>query len=357
MYDFLIIGGGIAGVSAAARLAPHGSVLLLEAEDALGYHASGRSAAMFEESYGKASTIALNKASKAHHETAHGGVLSPRGLMLLGSEDHAAFEADLTALQLHEIGLDEALAMLPILDQSFVQRVGYHAEAWDIDTDLLLQNYARDCRKHGGEIRPKAPVAAISRLATGWQVRAAGEVFDGRILINAAGAWADPVAELAGIAPIGITPHRRSMAQIPAPGGHDVNAWPMLFGPGENWYAKPQAGKLLVSPADEDPVEPHDAWADDLTLAEGLARYERHVTESVTRVETSWAGLRSFAPDRQLVLGPEPSEPSFVWCAGQGGYGMQTSPAASQFLADLLTGATPEIDAATVALLLPDRLR
>jgi glycine/D-amino acid oxidase-like deaminating enzyme len=181
--------------------------------------------------------------------------------------------------------------------------------------------------------------------------------FGADLLVNAAGAWADPVAQMAGVAPLGIVPHRRSMARIPAPEDQDLRDWPMFFGVSESWYAKPDAGALLVSPADEDPVDPHDAWADDMVLAEGLARYEAMVRTPVTRLIASWAGLRSFAPDRALVLGPDPDVPSFIWCAAQGGYGFQTAPAASQLLADLTLGRDPALPADLVAQLRPDRLR
>ena len=156
---------------------------------------------------------------------------------------------------------------------------------------------------------------------------------------------------------MGVIPHRRSMARLAAPGGQDVRHWPMFFGVGETWYAKPDAGALLVSPADEDPVEPQDAWADDLVLAEGLARYEEMVSIPVTRPIATWAGLRSFAPDRALVLGPDPDELTFIWCVGQGGYGFQTAPAASALLADLVMGRIPKIPAEFVAQITPDRLR
>jgi glycine/D-amino acid oxidase-like deaminating enzyme len=356
MSDFLIIGGGIAGISAAARLSHLGSVTVLEAEDGLGYHASGRSAAMFEETYGKASTIALNHASKDYHMTANGGVLSPRGLMLLGTaRDQAAFAHDVTSMKMDPISVSQARAMVPILDPDVITQAGYHAAAWDIDTDLLIQNFAREARAKGGQILTGAKVHDIANTAGAWTVTSDKGTHEGRLLVNAAGAWADHIAHLAGVRPLRLQPYRRSMALIPAPGGHDISAWPMLFGPGETWYAKPDAGKLLVSPADEDPVEPHDAWADDMVLAEGLARYEAYVTEPVTRLEGSWAGLRTFAPDRCLVIGFDPQDPSFFWQAGQGGYGIQTSPAASQLAADLIAGRPPELDAAAVAGLSPAR--
>ncbi|MEX0319422.1 MAG: NAD(P)/FAD-dependent oxidoreductase [Ruegeria sp.] len=356
MIDFLIIGGGIAGLSAGARLSAHGSVTVLEAEDALGYHASGRSAALFEQNYGLPPTVALSQASAEYHRSANGGYLSPRGLLLIGGLDQrAAFEADVRDLGMHEITMDKACAHVPILNPDTVAFAAHHGEAQDIDTDRMLQDFARAIRSNGGQVLTKRRVTGITKEQH-WQVEA-GEMFEARNLVNAAGAWADQVAQMAGIAPIGITPCRRSMARLPAPGSHDVSGWPMMLGVGESWYAKPDAGKLLVSPADADPVEPHDAYADDIVLAEGLARYEEYVTEPVTRVETNWAGLRSFAPDKTLVLGPDPDQPSFVWVAGQGGYGFQTAPAAGQLVADLVTGTAPELAPDMVAALRPERLR
>ncbi len=313
MFDFIVIGGGIAGASAAGRLSELGTVCVLERETALAYHASGRSAALFEQSYGLPSTIALNEASAAYHFDANGGYTSPRGLMLAGTDENKAdFEADCDKMHMQVISADEARAMIPILNDRVV-RAGYHKEAWDLDTDRMVQDFASQVRKSGGEVRTSAEVTAVTRTGTGWAVSLGDEVLEGRMLVNAAGAWVDQLAEMAGITPIGIRPLRRSMARIPAPGEHDVSSWPMLFGPGEQWYAKPDAGALIVSPAEEHQVEPMDAWADDMVLAEGLARYEEHVTEPVTRLLSNWAGLRSFAPDRNLVLGPDNNDPSFIW--------------------------------------------
>lgn len=355
MIDFIVIGGGIAGTSVGSRLSALGRVVVLERESALAYHASGRSAALFEESYGLPSTIALNEASRDYHFTANGGVTSPRGLMLIGNATNTdAFDADLISMKMDDVGRDAGLAMVPILNDT-VTRVGYHADAWDLDTDRLVQNFARDVRASGGEVRTSAEVTAITRTAQGWDVTVGTETLSARNLVNAAGAWVDVIAKMAGIAPVGITPLRRSMARIPAPANLDVSRWPTMFGPGENWYAKPDAGALLVSPANENPSEPMDAWADDMELAEGLARFEAHVTEPVTRMLSNWAGLRSFAPDRNLVLGPDANDPSFIWMAGQGGYGFQTAPAASQLVADLVAGTPPQIAADMVTRLTPDR--
>ncbi len=358
MSDIIVVGGGIAGLSAAARLSSDAKVTVLEAEAHTGHHASGRSAALYEENYGLPSTVALNTASKAYHFEANGGYLSPRGFLILAKDDEKeAFDADSATLGADPITPARALDLVPILNADRLAYAGYHAEAYDIDTDRLMQDFARVLRGNGGQVLTKSPVTAIERTSGGWTVTAGGTTHSCATLVNAAGAWADQVARMAGIAPLGITPHRRSMARIPAPGGHDPGQWPMFFGVGETWYAKPDAGALLISPAEEDPVEPHDAWAEDMTLAEGIARYEEMVTLPVTRLLTSWAGLRSFAPDRALVLGPDPSDTTFVWSAGQGGYGFQTAPAASQLVADLVMGRTPRIAAGLVAELTPDRLR
>ena len=354
MDDFLVIGGGAAGLSAGAALSALGRVRVLEGEAGLGHHASGRSAALFEENYGLPSTRALNTASRPHHEAA--GVLAPRGLMLVGDAgEAAAFAADVASMRLEEIGGDEARTRVPILSAR-VDRAAVHEDAFDIDVDRLLQGFARTIWAAGGTVETGRAVDAITRIPGGWRIEA-GEALEARHLVNAAGAWADAVAGMAGIAPLGLRPLRRSMARLAAPGGHDLRGWPMLFGPGESWYTKPDAGALLVSPAEEDPAEPHDAFADDMVIAEGLARYEAWVTEPVTRPLATWAGLRTFAPDRSLVIGPDPGDPAFLWCAGQGGYGVQTAPAAGRHLAERVAGRGPEVGADMAAMLDPARLR
>ncbi|RUS60889.1 FAD-binding oxidoreductase [Pseudorhodobacter sp. E13] len=354
-YDFVIIGGGIAGISCAARLAGAGRVLVLEAEAALAHHASGRSAALYEPRYGLAPVVALSLASAAYFHGAQ-GVLSPRGMMIVAKkDDRALFEADATGMELAPISLEAAREIVPILNPETVAHVALADHAWDIDTDLLLQGFARQARAQGAEILTKAPVTAITREAKGWRVETPQGAFGARVLINAAGAWVDVVAAMAGVRALGFTPLRRSMARIPAPGGQDVSRWPMIFGAGETWYAKPDAGALIVSPAEEEPSVPHDAFADDMVLAEGLARYEEMVTEPVTRMLANWAGLRTFSPDRVPVIGFDTGDPAFFWLAGQGGYGFQSAPAASQLAADLLTGQGSALEAGVVASLSPQR--
>lgn len=353
--DFLIVGGGIAGVSAAARLSELGTVILLEAEDVLAHHASSRSAALYEPRYGAPAVVGLSMTSEAHFRSLP-GVLSPRGLMLVAkAEAREAFETDVEAMAFDPISVAEAREIVPILNPEVVALAGYASHAEDVDTDLLIQGFAREAKGRGAQVVTKARVSGIAREGAGWRVSSAVGEFTARMIVNAAGAWVDQVAAMAGVRPLGFTPYRRSMARLPAPGGLDVSRWPMLFGPGEDWYAKPDAGALIVSPAEEDLMEPHDAWADDMVLAEGLARYEEMVTEPVTRLLASWAGLRTFSPDRVLVIGRDVREPSFFWLAGQGGYGFQTCPAASRLAADLIGGRAPEIGADLVAALDPAR--
>ena len=353
--DFLIIGGGVAGVSAAARLSGSGKVLLLEAEDNLAYHASGRSAAMYEPHYGAAPVVALSLASGGYFR-AQKDVLSPRGMLTIAKAGElAGLAADAEAMEMALISPEAAREMVPILNLQVVKGAAFADHAWDIDTDLLIQGFLRIARGNGAQVVTKARVSGIAKVAGGWRVTSSVGEVTGEVLVNASGAWVDEVAAMAGVGPLGFQPKRRSMARIAAPGGHDVSGWPMVFGVGETWYAKPDAGALIVSPAEEDAVSPHDAWADDMVLAEGLARYAEMVSEPVTRLISNWAGLRTFSPDRVLVIGRDVREPSFFWLAGQGGYGFQSAPAASQLAADLIVGRDPDLAPALVAALSPAR--
>ena len=354
MSDILIIGGGIAGISAAARLAPHAKVTLLEGEDSLAYHASGRSAALYEPHYGLPPVVALSLASGDFFRRVP-NLLSPRGLMIVArAEEAEVFARDSDEMNLAPLSVDAARAIVPILGDK-VAFAAHANHAWDIDTDLLISHFGKEARAHGAQIIAKTRVTTLRHMGGRWQAETAQGVFSAQVIVNAAGPWADTVAQMAGVAPKGITPMRRSMARIPAPAGMDVSRWPMVFGAGETWYMKPDAGALIVSPAEEHPMPPHDAYADDMVLAEGLARYEDMVTAPVTRLISSWAGLRSFAPDRVPVIGADKGEPSFFWSAGLGGYGFQTSDAASRLLADLVLGQGSEFDQGLIDALNPAR--
>ncbi len=352
--DVLIIGGGIAGISAAAAVSPFARVILVEAEPALAYHSSARSAALYEPHYGLPPVVALSLAGG--EELRAEGVLSPRGLLMVGrAQDEEIFRREARDMAMDVISPGEACAIVPILRPDAVAFAARADHAWDVDTDRLIQSFLRKARGAGAEVRARSAVTALAREGAVWRAETPAGAITARIVVNAAGAWADRVAGMAGVLTMGLRPMRRSVARIPAPAGHDVAGWPMIFGSGEAWYAKPDAGALIVSPAEEDPAEPHDAFADDMVLAEGLARSEAMVTAPVTRMLANWAGLRTFAPDRVPVIGFDPSAPGFFWLAGQGGYGFQTAPAAAALTADLIAGRTPALDPATVSSLSPAR--
>lgn len=359
--DILVIGAGIAGISAAAQLAPEAKVTVLEAEPLIGHHSTGRSAAVFIRNYGNATLRALNAASAPFLADPKGisdiSLLSPRGEMLVATEeDLPQFEAYLDGSEgLERLSPQQALDLVPILRREAIAAAAIEWDAQDIDVDRMLQGYIRKLRRHRGEIVNNAPAQSITRHGGFWTVVTPMGEYTAPIVINAAGGWADKVAAMAGVRPMGLRPLRRSAALIPAPDGHDISRWPLFANAGDQWYAKPEAGKLMISPAEEDPVEPHDVWADDMVIAEGLHRFEQAVTVPVTRVEHSWAGMRTFAPDRSPVVGFAPDADGFFWLAGQGGYGMQTAPALSQLAADLCLGRLSPLGHAVVDALNPRR--
>lgn len=344
--DVLIVGGGIAGVGCAAMLPENVSVVLLEAEAHCGYHASGRSAAAWVAGYGGPEIRVLTVQSKDYLSNpppalSEAGFLSPRGEMLLARSE--VEEAELNALlsvtpYLAEISIDEAISRVPILKENGLRRAVFTEEAFDIDADRLLQAWLRVlAQRPNAKVTTNQAVTGIKRRERLWEITTAtGQTMLVNKIVNAAGAWADPLAALAGIKPLGLIPHRRSAALLPAPEGHDVCTWPLVISGDETWYARPTGGKLMVSPADETPTTAHDAFAEDMTIAEGLDRFERAVTIDVTRVETTWAGLRTFAQDRVPVVGEDPEVDGFFWLAGQGGYGIQSSPALCKLAATML---------------------
>lgn len=359
--DFIVIGGGIAGISAAALLSKQASVIVLERETQLGYHSTGRSAAMYIRNYGNTTLRALNANAEPFFLQPDGvsdsSLLTPRGELLIAREDELddfeSYAKGASGLEL--LTPDEAVALVPILRKDKIAAALIEREAQDIDVDRLFQGYIRQLRREGGQIETRQQVVAMTHSGSEWHVQTTDQEFTAPVVINAAGAWADDIARLAGIVPVGVTPMRRSAALLPAPIGHDISQWPLFASVSEDWYAKPEAGTLMVSPADEDPVEPHDAWADDMVLAEGIDRFEQAVTISVTKITHSWAGLRSFAPDRTPVAGFDPHTNGFFWLAGQGGYGVQTAPALSALTAAICLGQTPELTNETILALSPNR--
>ncbi|WP_138934113.1 NAD(P)/FAD-dependent oxidoreductase [Roseovarius arcticus] len=359
--DIIIIGGGIAGISAAAELARHANVIVLEAEAQLGYHATGRSAAIYIRNYGNAVLRAINDASEPTLTNPQGifdhSLLSPRGELLIASEEELptleAYAADATGLD--RLTGAEAARMVPILRAGPIAGAIYEDSAQGIDVDLMLQGYARLFKSRGGRVITNARVTNIERSGGEWIVSAGAETYGAPTIVNAGGAWADQIAALAGALQMKLQPMRRSAAILALGPEHDVSRWPLFGSVSETWYAKPDAGRLMVSPADQDPVAPHDAWPDDMVLAEGLDRYEQAVTVPVTRIQRSWAGLRTFAPDKSPVVGYAPDAEGFFWLAGQGGYGVQTAPALSQAAAALISGGVQVLAPDILAAIAPDR--
>ena len=367
-YDIAVIGGGIAGVSVAAHLAESRRVLVLEMEQRPGYHSTGRSAAAFEPNYGPAPIRALTRASRGFFFSppqcfSGEGLVVPRETVFFVPPDQQAQgEHWLRDSQgLERIGEAAAREKFPLLRQGYADWALLDAGTADIDVDLLHQGYLRLFKSRGGELACGAEVRAIEKKNGMWSLATPTGNFSAPLVINAAGAWADVVAARAGIAPVGLVPKRRSIGVVPAPPGVDVMGLPLVGDAAETWYAKPQSGKFLVSSADATPVEPHDAFADDMAVADGIDRFMQAAEIEVTRVEHTWGGLRTFAPDGFPVCGYDSSAGGFFWLAGQGGYGIQSSPALSRLAAALVLGNAPPPDilteGVTPPVLDPARLR
>jgi D-arginine dehydrogenase len=366
--DILVIGAGIAGASVAAELARTHRVVVLEAEDAPGYHSTGRSAAVFSESYGNEAVRALTRASRDffYRPPAH---FSPSPLIKRRSWLHVASATQTAALdqflatedvamRVRRIGPEEALTLSPLLRPETVAAGGaYEADAGDIDVHALHQGYLRLLRERNGTMVTRAHVSAAIRTDGKWRIKSGAGEFTAGTVINAAGAWADRIASLAGVMPVGIQPCRRTAALIELPDGPASDTWPLTIDIDETYYFKPDAGLLLLSPADETPVEPSDVQPEDLDVAIAVDRLERATRVIVSRVRRKWAGLRSFAPDRSPVIGFDRAVPGFLWLAGQGGYGIQTAPAAAGLAAALIRGdaAARPIDGLDPAALAADR--
>ena len=356
MTDVVIVGGGIAGMSACAQLAPYFKVVLLEAEPELCYHSSGRSAATFIEDYGNRVTKELNKASLTFLKSESQGFLKKRGLLLLGKKgEEAQFQTDSEDLGLKYISVDEAFDFIPVLNRESITRQAYRPDVYDIDTHKLYEHYRKSALENGAQIRKKTKLKSAYQKNKKWEIKSSDGDISTSALVNAAGAWADQVAEFCGVSKLNIKPFKRSIARMQTPAGINVQNWPMIDGVGETWYAKPDTGSLIISPADKKLVEPHDAWADDETLAAGVESFQDIINAPIERMLSNWAGLRSFAPDENLVIGPDKNNPSFFWFAGQGGYGFQTAAAASQLLCDLFLERKVSVEDEILQALLPGR--
>ncbi len=370
--DYLVIGGGIAGASVAYWLAPHGRVVLLEREAQSGYHATGRSAALFMESYGTPQVRALTLASRAFLQDPPAGfnehpLLAPRGALFVGVHGQEALldrhwdVLRTMATDARRLSPEETRALVPVLRQDRVIGGVYEPGACDMDVHAIHEGFLRGMRRAGGNLVCDAEVTALSRTAAGWRVEAAGTVYEARVVLNAAGAWVDAVAALASAEPLGIEPRRRSAFVFAPPEGIDPAGWPMAIGAAEDWYFKPDAGMMLGSPANADPVVPQDIQPEEMDIALAIHRLEEITTLAIRRPIRTWAGLRSFVRDGDLVGGFDDTLPGFFWVAAQGGYGIQTSPAMGETCAALARGlpvpAHPAAFGLTAAMLSPARLR
>jgi D-arginine dehydrogenase len=349
MPDFLVIGGGIAGASAGYFLAAEAEVVLLERESTPGYHATGRSAALYTENYGNAVIRALTMASRSFFDAPPEGfgehkLLARRGVIMMAPKGaDMRFEAELAQARrfvesVHEIPPAEALERCPAIDADWLGRALFEPDAMDMDVHAIHQGYLRGLRARGGRVVTGAELLALVRTGAGWEATTSAGRFVAPVVIDAAGAWADEVAKLAGAAPIGLVPRRRTAFTIAPPDDMTITGWPMVIEIAESFYFKPESGRILVSPADETPMPPSDVQPDELDIATAAARLEAATTLRVRRIAHKWAGLRSFAKDRTPVAGFAPEAPGFFWLAGQGGYGIMTSPALGRITAALARG-------------------
>jgi D-arginine dehydrogenase len=350
-YDLIIVGAGMAGASLAWRAAGQQNVLLLEREAQPGYHSTGRSAAMFMESYGPPAVRALTCASRTFYEQPPQGfatvpLMHPRGALYLATPGQEALMAKTRAELatscpgLKMLDASATLARVPCLRPEMVHGALYDPDAQDIDVHALHQGFLRGFRQQGGELRTNVTLRQAIHDGRCWTLQFTdGQTLRARMVVNAAGAWADELAGLFGAAPIGLVPHRRSAFTFKAPEGVDASGWPAVVGMDESYYFKPDAGQLLGSPANADPTVPHDVVPEELDIAMGIHQIESVTKLSIRRPTSTWAGLRSFVPDGEMVIGLDAVCPGFFWLAAQGGYGIQTAAGASALADALLRGA------------------
>lgn len=340
-YDIAIIGAGMAGASLAAELAPHASVVVLEAEDQPGYHATGRSAAFWEECYGGPQIVPLTLASGPYLRER--GFLTQRGALYVGRvEDRPAIDDFMvrfanSGATIERLDAAQLARRVPGIRHEWTEAIWQSACA-DIDVGALHAHYLAEMRQGGVLLATRARLAAATKAVDGWHLEtASGQAFGAGVIVNAAGAWADDVARIAGISPIGIDPMRRTVAQlrVDPPPPRDL---PLVLDISGKFYFRPESGRLWLSPHDEEPSPPCDAAPEELAVATAIARLEQVVDWRTLQVEHKWAGLRSFAPDRLPVYGFDPRNPGYFWFAGQGGFGIQTAPAAARLGAQIILG-------------------
>jgi len=353
-YDIIVIGAGMAGASAAAELAREARVLMLEMESQPGYHTTGRSAAMFAPTYGPQPIRALTRASEAFFHTpgdgfANAPLVSPRGVLMIARKDQmAALDTLIDQIKtegtVERLNPAETLAMNPLLRPGYAAGAMLDRDTADIDVNALHQGYLRTFATRHGKLATKAEVLSLTQNGGTWTVQTAAGSFCAPVVVNAAGAWADQIGHAAGAEKIGLVPKRRTALIIPAPDGIDPRAIPLSVDIDEQFYLKPDAGRLLISPANEDPDQPSDVQPDEMDIAICIDRIERAFDLKVARIENRWAGLRSFVADKAPVIGYSQIAEGFFWLAGQGGYGIQTAPAISRLVGAMVYGRSVPAD-------------
>lgn len=359
--DVLVIGAGIAGTSAAYELAASGSVIVLERESQPGYHTTGRSASQFLETYGNSVIRRFTRASRAFFFTPPDGfaeqpLLSARPALFIAREDQldelARFENEIRSLtpNVERLSARRTKEIVPILKEAYVASSVIELEAKDIDVHALHQGYLKSLRRRGGKVVTDAEVTALSRVGGAWVTETRAGSFSAPVVVNAAGAWCDEIAKLVGVRPIGLVPRRRTAFTFDPPPGLDISAWPVTIDIDEQFYFKPEAGRILASPADETPSPPCDARPEEIDVALAVERVHAATTLTVRRIVHKWAGLRSFVPDKSLVIGFDDALEGFFWLAGQGGYGIQTAPATARTVASLITAGDMPDDIAKLSL-------
>jgi D-arginine dehydrogenase len=353
-HDFIVIGAGIAGASVGYELQQHGSVVLLEREALPGHHTTGRSAAFLVDSYGGSVVGALTRAGRGFLEEPPEGfsdfpLVTANPVLWIGREDQrASLAAALTrgreaGGELYAVDVAGALERCPALRGDYVAGGVVEPSALHIDVAGLLDAFLRGLRRRGGELATKVEVERIERSGDAWEVDAGGRTWRAPVVVDAAGAWCDEVGRLAGARPIGLQPLWRTAITFDAPANRDVRSWPCVIDADEDFYLKPEGGRLLASPCDETPSEPCDASAEDYEVALAAERVQRATTLEIAHIRNRWAGLRSFVADRSPVIGMDPEREGFFWLAGQGGFGIMTSPAAARAAAGLIVrGSLPE---------------
>ncbi len=349
--DFIVVGGGIAGLSVAWRLAAHGRVVVLEREAATGYHASGRSATYYHFGIGNRVVRLLTRASGDFFRDPPVGfsdvaLARPAdALMVVRAGQDALFEQNLVEMHAitgsaRELDVDELRAMVPVLKLGGdgLTRGLLDTAAARLDGHALMTGYARGLRARGGTIVLRADVSALTHAAGAWTVMTGAGAYRAPVVVDAAGAWADGIAGRAGVRPLGLVPMKRTIVAFDPPAGIDVEHWPLVRSLANEFYFLPETGRILASPADETPSDPCDAQPDEYDVALAAWRIEEFTTMPVRRILNKWAGLRTFAADRVPVAGFAADATGFFWLAGQGGYGLQTAPAVAEIAESLIVG-------------------